>query len=175
MASKKLTDLPLLDEAPADNDQLLVEDTSAAITKRTTVARLRQGRAQGLFHFWSEDFGGFGAVGTPYFVNLGGHSMIGTPSAVPIRHYLPAGTHSTLRLHGTSGPAGGTVTVTVYKNGVATALTASVAIASTDADDLTHSFTTADGDYIDLATIDGAGFTVPGSAWSASWLFTPAP
>jgi hypothetical protein len=74
-----------------------------------------------------------------------------------------AGTFDALYVMGTisSAPAANTVTVTLYKNGIATAMTATITVSTTGttvtASDLAHTVSVAAGDYISIGMIQTNG------------------
>jgi len=84
--------------------------------------------------------------GTTYYFALGGGA--GTVIADYETKLNIGGTFSKLYLHAT--PTGNQLIATVYKNGVATALTVTLANPDANGSDLTHSFTAVQGDRISI-------------------------
>lgn len=99
----------------------------------------------------------------------GGRAATANEAALPVR----AGKVAGLRLRARTGPTGGTIVVTVRKNGTDQTLTATLAIAGTSITDLTHSFTTVEGDYVSVKAVSGTGVSAGAVDLYVSLEFTP--
>lgn len=82
------------------------------------------------------------------------------------------GVASKLYLQATTGPVTSGQTVTVMKNGVATALTASLAAAGTQGADTTHSFSVTAGDYLSVKVVGAASIATGAINLVASFRIT---
>lgn len=91
------------------------------------------------------------------FLRPYGSTVNANTTEVKIRVF--ACTISKLYIQAATGPSGDGIAITVRKNGVATALTATLAIAVTQAEDTTHSVTFADGDTLSVSCIGGASIS----------------
>jgi hypothetical protein len=89
-----------------------------------------------------------------------------TAPVSPVAIAMPkAGTVRNLRVvHNAAGTGASNITYTVRKNGVATALTAVVANTATSGSDVTHSFTVAAGDTLDVSVDKSASLSTSPSA-----------
>lgn len=85
-----------------------------------------------------------------------------------------AGKLSTLYLKATSAPVGGTVTVTVRKNGLDTSLLATIALLGTTASDTSNTVTVAAGDTISVKGLGNAGYGSGCANLTACFAYTPS-
>lgn len=102
-------------------------------------------------------FGNISTSNTPAteYLDPGGSGRAATGNEP--RLYLPAGKSWKLRVGTRTGPTGGTITVTVRKNGANQLLTATLAIGGNLITDLTNSFTTAEGDWVSVQALSNSG------------------
>lgn len=110
----------------------------------------------GMDHMQDEELG-------TYFLRPGMGSDAESPMTEVFLVVPFAGTISNLRIVATTGPDVEEVYV-VRKNGVNTALTATIFGLGTSASDLTHSFTVAAGDRISISEMPASGIH-QGSTW----------
>jgi len=89
------------------------------------------------------------------FLDPGGGGRAATSNEP--RLYVGAGTIHKLRVSARIGPVGGTITVTVRKNGSDQILTATLAIGGNAIADLTHSFATIEGDWVSVKAVSNTG------------------
>jgi hypothetical protein len=88
-------------------------------------------------------------------VYLNGATCTGATTATYAYTVTTAGELANLRIHGSAVAANANV-FTVYKNGTATAITCTVAIAAQTCSDNTHSVATVNGDYIQIQDAVGS-------------------
>lgn len=85
-----------------------------------------------------------------------------------------AGKFSLLYLKSSSAPVGGTVTVTVRKNGADSTLLATMNLLATTASDATNTFTVVAGDTISVKCLGNAGYASGCANLGISFAFTPS-
>lgn len=85
-----------------------------------------------------------------------------------------AGKISALYLRATSQPSGGTVTVTVRKNGSDTALTATMLTSANTASDTSNTVTVAAGDTLSVKALGNSGYSSGCANLTATFAFTPS-
>jgi hypothetical protein len=155
MASKKITDLPLLDETPASGDFLIVEDVSAGATKRVPYNRIPSAAGSAFVLMWGArdlDHTNITTWLWPGFAQA-------EDGSIEVEIEIPfACTLSKLRarVKVVSGGSGESTSVTVRKNGVSTTVTCSIGHAGTNASDTTHSVACVAGDRVSMQ-VDYAG------------------
>lgn len=99
------------------------------------------------------------AGGPPVTTIYGPGFMKFADTGAAVSQPMPACVLKNFRIVAATGPAGGTVTFTVLKNGVPTALTFIMGIGVTVASDLAHSVAFAAGDTLSIQSVTNAGQT----------------